>query len=123
MLEQAKLVYLGEGKPPPEGGYKRLFNTPIGPFPKLIDVALQYKMFKSNVHRRYVNTSDKFKEWYIIENPTPEQNTQAIQNVNALFIAKYEAEDNCSVCNAVDDMILLSIVGWSKLITIIPQRI
>lgn len=105
LLEHKSTVYLGEGKPPPSKGYKKLYNTPMGPFPKLVDVALQYKMYKSNVYRRYINKSDKFKDWYVIINPTSEQNYQAIQNVNTLFTEKYEAEDNCPLCNHVDDMI------------------
>lgn len=106
MLEEEKRkFYLGEGKPPPKGGYKRLFNTPEGPFPKLVDVALKYGMFKGNVHRKNANKSDNLSDWHNIDNPTEEQIKQATINVNKLYLAKYEAEDHCELCNSVDDMI------------------
>lgn len=105
MIETQTYVYLGEGKPPPKIGYKRLFNTPSGIFPKLVDVATKYNMFKSNIHRRYINPSKNFKEWFVIHNPTKEQSQEAVDNVNAMYTAKYEEEDNCPVCNEIDDLI------------------
>ena len=105
MLDKGKRRYKGEGRQPPEDGFKRLYNTPIGPFPKLVDVAEMYGMFKSNVSRRYTSQTDPNTPWYIIENPSEDQCDQAIDNVNEMFMAKYEAEDHCGLCNAVDDMI------------------
>jgi len=105
VLENAKKIYLGEGKPPPKGGFKRLFNTPEGPFPKLVDVAQLYGMYKSNISRRYSNQRENDTDWYIIENPTEEQSNQAIDNANMMYVAKYAAEDHCTLCNLVDDLI------------------
>lgn len=97
--------FLDGGKPPPETGFKRIFNTPVGVFPKLRDVALSYGMFESNIHRRYVNPREDFVEWHVIDNPTKEQCDQAIDNANSLYLSLYELTDNCGVCNAIDDML------------------
>ncbi len=105
MYEEARKTYLGGGKPPPEGGYGVVFNCPLGIYPKLIDVALRYGMFKSNIHRRYANESEDFQEWHPIYSPTEEQQIQAINNVNALYIELYEESDNCPLCNEIDDLL------------------
>jgi hypothetical protein len=100
-----RATWLGEGRPPPEEGYKRVFHTPSGIYPKLTHVALKYGIFKSSAHRMFKNKSDTLKEWYTIGNPTEEQTNQAIINANTLYIAKYKAEDHCILCNAVDNLL------------------
>lgn len=104
MIKDLREIYLGEGKPPPKNGYKKIYQCPQGLYPKLIDVALKYNMFKSNVHRRFANPRESFKDWKIIYNPTEEQMLLAIDNANTLYIEKYEKEVNCPTCDFIDDL-------------------
>lgn len=107
MLEDIDNLYLGGGDPPPKGGFRKVYHTPIGLYPKLVDVALKYGLDKSTVSRTYFRPKDTYKEWYIIWRPTKTQVNQAIRNANSLHIAENLIEDNCGLCDLIDDMLFL----------------
>ena len=108
MQEQRKIRknFRGEGKIPSEGeGYKRIYRTPRGLFPKMTDAATSLGVAKSNLHRRFVSPKTVHRGYYVIENPTEEQEQEAVSNMLDTLLTKQKEEDHCDLCNAVDDMI------------------
>ena len=104
--DKIRKTFRGEGRVPSEGeGYERIFATPVGLFPKMVDAALRLGVAKSNLHKKFSSTKKMHSQYYEIKNPTKAQEEEAVSNMLETFSIKQRQEDHCYLCNTVDDMI------------------
>jgi hypothetical protein len=85
--------------------FTRVYNTPEGLYPSITPIAMRFGVSRGAIQRRLLNTDPTHKGWFVIHNPTKSQAEQAICNVEDLLLSKPHPEDDCELCNLVDDMI------------------
>lgn len=91
------------GKTQPES-IKHVFVTPDGFFPRMIDLTEIFGRSKRELaYRKMKSTEDRWSGYYRISNPTVEDVVKALENVNRLYSWVNEKQDNCPLCNDIDD--------------------
>jgi hypothetical protein len=103
LLPKQTMPWILDGKDQPKS-IKRVFVTPYGTFPRMIDITNLYGRSRREVEdRRMKRTSRKFDGWYVIPKPTVEDVQKAIDFVNTKYVEVNHDSDNCEVCNAIDE--------------------
>ncbi len=83
---------------------RAIFVTPDGYFPRMADITEIFGRSKREIEdRRIKRAGPKWDKWYKIASPTIEDVVKAIENVNRLYRWYHNLEDNCEVCNALDE--------------------
>lgn len=103
VLPKQNLPWILDGREQPKV-IKKIFVTPDGFFPRMKDITALFGRSRREIEdRRIRHKSPKFKDWYVIECPTMNDILRAFRDVNRYYVQHHNKNDNCRVCNAIDE--------------------